>query len=89
MSVKDVSSLCVVDYSLETLELRWITPREKAVEFDPGGKDDSQFIINDFVLTNCSSNATDGLLSSFLSIIDCTHTHNALAQCQLRRAKVH
>jgi len=51
----------VVDYSLETLALRWIQPRESAVQFDPGGEDDSQFIINDFVLKNCSYNSTDGL----------------------------
>jgi len=56
----------VVDYSLETIALKWIQPRESAVQFDPGGEDDSQFIINDFVLKNCSYLSTDGL-SSLLS----------------------
>ena len=52
--------VCVVDYSLETLTLSWIQPRESAVQFDPGGEDDSQFIINEFVLKNCSFNSSDG-----------------------------
>jgi cation transporter family protein len=41
------------DHTLETMELRWLK-KKRPVEFDPGGKDDSQFIINDFELRNCS-----------------------------------
>jgi len=51
----------VVDYSLESLVLKWIQPRDSAVQFDPGGKDDSQFIIDTFVLQNCTYYSTDGL----------------------------
>jgi len=41
--------------------LKWIQPRESAVEFDPGGEDKSQFIIDDFLLKNCSYVSSDGL----------------------------
>ena len=56
--------VCLVDYSLETIVLKWIHPRHKAVEFDDGGKDDSQFSIKNFVLQNCSYNSTGGLTST-------------------------
>ena len=67
-----VIASCVVDYSLETLALKWIQPRESAVQFDPGGEDDSQFIINKFVLKNCSYNSSDGMTYVDNGIIDGT-----------------
>ena len=55
--------MCVraVDYSVETIVLKWIQPNDKAVQFDPGGEDKSQFIIRKSLLRNCSYNKTDGL----------------------------
>jgi len=79
MSVKRNTLLVAysVDYSLETIELKWIVPRDSAVQFDPGGEDDSQFIIKYFVLTNCTHNSTDGLaLFCNLNNIAPTVTHD-------------
>ena len=61
MPVKDMAAaecVCVVGYSLDTIWLKWIDERENAVQFDSGGKDESQFEIKQFHLNNCS---TDGL----------------------------
>jgi len=52
--------VCAVDYSTEMIVLKWI--QEGAVQFDPGGKDDSQFSIRESVLQNCSLKSTDGQL---------------------------
>jgi hypothetical protein len=60
-------SVLTVDYTMDTVVLKWITPKEKAVQFDPGGEDDSQFIIDDWNLYDCSYNTTDGMPPLILS----------------------
>ena len=59
-----------VDYPTEQLTLRWITPRDQAVEFDPGGEDRSQFTIQGFHLRDCSYNSTKGSHHFILSCGD-------------------
>ena len=59
-----VRAVRAVDYSVETIVLKWIQPNDKAVQFDPGGEDKSQFIIRKSLLRNCSYNKTDGLSAS-------------------------
>ena len=61
MTMRACRAVRAVDYSVETIVLKWIQPNDKAVQFDPGGEDKSQFIIRKSLLRNCSYNKTDGL----------------------------
>lgn len=45
-------------YDSRVVKYKWFHPKEKAVQFDPGGKALPHMKIHDFVLTDCSYNDT-------------------------------
>ena len=48
-----------VGYTMDTIVFKWLTPKDKAVQFDKGSKAMPQFVIQDFDLLDCSKNDTD------------------------------
>lgn len=58
----EIACVCVYvrsdGYSSEEVLLKWIEPRDKAVEFDPTGENMPQFVMDDFDLTECTYNKT-------------------------------
>jgi len=58
-------------YDSSVVEYKWFHPKEKAVEFDPGGKELPHMVINNFVLEDCSYNDTSSEI--ILPLCDLRH----------------
>jgi len=70
-------------YDSRVVKYAWFHPKEKAVQFDPGGKELPHMNIHDFVLEDCSYN--DSSSESSAIFLFYVHTHADVGGHVMRR----